>query len=307
MKVKIRPGGPDEWDGRQGEPVSGGSALEGEQTNAVMRDWATAVADYQAWARTYRRASPNTLTTRRQQLALLARAFGGRPAEVTTDALLDYFGRLEVAPNTYRSRRTTVRAFYAWAVEAGMVERSPAATIPAGTMPAPNPRPAPDSVVAQAWLAADERVRLMIRLAAEHGLRRGEVALVHSRDVLEDLDGWSLLVHGKGGRERHVPLNPGTAAALRRLPYGWAFPGRIEGHLSARRVGELVGEVMPGAWTMHKLRHRAGTLFYERSGGDILVAMELLGHASPVTTRAYVRANRTRLRAAVEGRDGLAS
>lgn len=272
-----------------------------------MRDWATAVADYQAWARMYRRASPNTLTTRRQQLALLARAFPGRPADVTAEALVEWFRGLNVAPNTYRSRRTTVRAFYAWAVDAGIVERSPATTVPPGVIPAPNPRPAPDSVVSQAWMIADDRVRLMIRLAAEHGLRRGEVALVHSRDLLEDLDGWSLLVHGKGGRERHVPLNLGTAAALRRLPAGWAFPGRIDGHLSARRVGELVGEVMPGAWTMHKLRHRAGTLFYERSGGDILVAMELLGHASPVTTRAYVRANRTRLRAAVESGQGLAS
>lgn len=265
------------------------------------------MADYQSWASTYRRASPNTLYTRRQQLALLARAFPEGPCHVSPEGLAEWFRALNVAPNTYRSRRTTVRSFYAWALEAGLVERSPAILVPPGTMPAPNPRPAPDAVVAEAWLAADDRVRLMIRLAAEHGLRRGEVAVVHTRDLLEDLDGWTLLVHGKGGRERLVPLNAGTAVTLRDLSPGWAFPGRIDGHLSPRRVGELVGEVMPGAWTMHKLRHRAGTLFYERSGGDLLVAMELLGHASPVTTRAYVRANRTRLRAAVEGGQGLAS
>jgi hypothetical protein len=40
----------------------------------------------------------------------------------------------------------------------------------------------------------------MLRLAAEAGLRRGEVAVMHTRDLLDGIDGAQLLVHGKGGR-----------------------------------------------------------------------------------------------------------
>lgn len=140
----------------------------------------------------------------------------------------------------------------------------------------------------------------MVALAAEAGLRRAEVAVVHSDDLVEDLVGWSLLVHGKGGRTRIVPLKADLAASLRKLPPGYAFPGRDHGHLSPRWVGKLMTRLLPGDWTMHKLRHRAGSKWWESSGHDLFVVQELLGHADPKTTRVYVDVARARLRAAVE-------
>lgn len=47
-------------------------------------------------------------------------------------------------------------------------------------------------------------------------LRRCEIAAIHSRDLVEDLLGWSLVVHGKGSRERTVPL---LADVALKLPY----------------------------------------------------------------------------------------
>jgi len=144
---------------------------------------------------------------------------------------------------------------------------------------------------------------MMVRLAAELGLRRAEVAQVHSRDVVEDLVGWSLLVHGKGGRERLVPMPDGLASAVRTYTSeqggGWLFPGADEGHLSPRWVGRLVGRAMPEGWTMHKLRHRAAVRVHEASGRDLTVTQDFLGHASPVTTRVYLPRDDGRLRAAV--------
>lgn len=139
----------------------------------------------------------------------------------------------------------------------------------------------------------------MLRLSAEAGLRRGEVAQVHTRDLVEDLDGWSLRVHGKGGRERVVPLPAALAVELRRLPAGWAFPGDCGGHLSPRWVGTVVARLLPAGYTMHTLRHRFATRAHDVDG-DLCVVQELLGHANINTTRAYVAVDRRKLRRTVE-------
>lgn len=132
------------------------------------------------------------------------------------------------------------------------------------------------------------------------GLRRAEIAQVHSRDLVEDLAGWSLVVHGKGGRVRVLPLPGGLARELRRLPAGWAFPGDDGGHLSPRWTGKLVNRLLTPPWTIHSLRHRFAARVWEASGADLFVVQELLGHASPVTTRVYVPVTGDKLRAAVE-------
>lgn len=69
---------------------------------------------------------------------------------------------------------------------------------------------------------------------------------------------------------------------------GWAFPGAVEGHLSPAWVGKLVSRELPGAWAMHSLRHRAASVAYSIEH-DIVSVQEMLGHASLVTTRLYVR------------------
>lgn len=263
-------------------------------------EWIAAITAFGDWGKA--NGYPDTtLRTRREHLQLLAKSMPHGPWSVTADDLVGWFDGRDWATNTRRSRRTTLRAFYRWAVEAGHVEASPALSIPRGEVPRPNPRPVPDRIYADALKAATPRELLMVRLAAEHGLRRAEVAQIHSDDVFEDLDGWTLLVHGKGGRQRHIPLLDDVAEQLRALPKGWAFPGRTAaGHLSPRWVGKIIATLLLEDYTMHKLRHRAGTRFYENSGHDLFATQELLGHASPVTTQVYVRVNAARLRTTVQ-------
>jgi integrase len=148
-------------------------------------------------------------------------------------------------------------------------------------------RPAPDRVYLEALMRSKPRTRLYLRLAAELGLRRAEIAQVHSDDLIEDLVGWSLLVHGKGNRERVVPLTPGIAAELRTLGVGFAFPGDRDGHVSPEWVGKQASRAMEGKWTIHTLRHRFAARTYAIDA-DLFVVQELLGHASPATTRRYV-------------------
>ena len=56
----------------------------------------------------------------------------------------------------------------------------------------------PDDVWRAALAKASPRELLMIRLAGEAGLRRGEVAKCHRDDLIEDPRGAALIVHGKG-------------------------------------------------------------------------------------------------------------
>lgn len=104
-------------------------------------------------------------------------------------------------------------------------------------------------------------------------------------------------MHGKGSKDRTVPLTPTVARRLMELPDGWAFPGDLDGHLSPRWIGHIVTDLLGGDWTMHKLRHSAGTNFYLH--GDLAIAQRLLGHASPATTMIYVKLPDDRLRATV--------
>ncbi|MFD4355838.1 tyrosine-type recombinase/integrase [Nocardia sp. NPDC058518] len=210
------------------------------------------------------------------------------PWGVTTDQLIAWAGAQDWQRETRRSFRSSVLMFYRWAVDAGRTETNPAEKLPKVKAADPTAMPAPEPVYSRALATAQPRERLMLRLAAECGLRRGEVARVHSNDLVQTFDGWTLVVHGKGGKTRNMPLPDDLAAELRKLPPGWAFPGSDKGHLSAAWVGKLIARLMPGVWSMHSLRHRFGTVAYSVDR-DILVVQELLGHASPVTTQRYVR------------------
>ena len=225
---------------------------------------------------------------------------GGDPWAVTTAQLVAWCGRQDWSRETRRGVRASLVSFWAWAAGSGHVSESPAACLPP-VKPAPAlPRPAPETALRAAVLAADERTRLILHLAAYAGLRRAEIAQVHARDLLPDLVGWSLRVHGKGGRQRVVPLPAWLAEQVeQRAAGGWLLPGDDHGHLSARWVGKLATDALPGHWTLHTLRHRFASRAYA-GGRDLIAVQQLLGHASVATTQRYVRPPDDALRAAME-------
>ena len=66
----------------------------------------------------------------------------------------------------------------------------------------------------RALAKADESEIVMLRLGAECGLRRHEICRVHSDDVMHDLIGYSLIVRGKGDKQRLVPLPDDLAETI---------------------------------------------------------------------------------------------
>lgn len=236
---------------------------------------------------------------RRHHLEHFARRTTKAPYAVTTDELCDYFAAHAWANETRRGRRTTLVRFYAWAEYRGRVTRNPAEGLPKVRLEQGTAKPAPDRAYHEALMSAKPREKLMLRLAAEVGMRRAEVAQVHSNDLMEDLVGHSLIVHGKGGKRRIVPLPGSLGRVIADLEPGFAFPGDDSGHLSPRYVGKLIRDLLPGEWTMHTLRHRFATRLYGHTR-DVLLVQEALGHASPATTRRYIPYNAERMRRAVD-------
>ena len=253
-------------------------------------EWAAAIAGFVVALRAAGRPQ-STLALRSYQLRRLAVGVAPcGPWEVTGGQLVDWAGSQEWAPETLRSWRSAARGFYRWAHACGYVQVDPALALPSVKPTDPNPRPAPEDAYRLALARACPRTRLILRLAAELGLRRGEVARVRGDDLERDLGGWTLVVLGKGGRVRRLPVTDGLAAAIRRAAPGGGFvlPGQVAGHLSPHYVGKLASRVLPDAWAMHSLRHRFATAAYQVDR-DLLTVQQLLGHASPVTTRRYVR------------------
>lgn len=144
--------------------------------------------------------------------------------------------------------------------------------------------------------ASDFFQKLMIRLGAECGLRRGEIARVHSDNVVADSAGRSLIVRGKGDKQRIVPL-PDDLAGIIMDAHGYLFPGRFGGHVEESYVGDHISHLLPDGYGAHTLRHRFATVTYATTH-DLFVVAELLGHESVETTEHYVAMPDGRLRAA---------
>lgn len=259
-----------------------------------------------AWLRYLTAAgkSLETVRVRRGAVRAIARQSGtGHPREITADWLLNHCGTQAWSNDHRRTVRISLTAFYEWAQSNGVCEVNPAVVLPMVPESKPRPRPAPDEVWQALLAAAGPRERLMARLAGEAGLRRAEVARVHRDDLIEDMSGWSLIVHGKGARQRTVPLTDSLAAELRSYqsgsPLRFVFPGQTDGHLSPNCVGKLISALMPPGWSMHKLRHRFASRGY--AGTKDLAAVRIaLGHASLATTQRYVATPDSAVRAVSE-------
>lgn len=255
--------------------------------------WASALA---AWAQ-YLAAggrSPRTTRMRAYILRLLAEQCAD-PWAVTPEVVLQFMAEPGLSQEGRKARRGAVSAFYRWAVAADHVAKDPAGALPRVSVAPGVPRPCPVEVFEAARRRAGESgERLMLDLGWLAGLRRAEIAGVHSQDLEGDL----LRVRGKGGRVRMVPLHPSLRAALSALPPGWAFPSADGGHLSPDHVGGLIAALLGPGWGAHSLRHGAATRWYAATG-DILAVSRLLGHSKPETSSIYASVPGDMLRAAV--------
>lgn len=253
----------------------------------------------EGWTDTLRAAglSAQTIKSRRYKMVhLAALLMPSGPEDVTTEQIVQVFARQQWKPETRKAYRNTISSFFRWLHKSGRRSGDPSLDVPRVKKPHAHPRPCPDRYIAVAMEMATSSERLMIRLGAECGLRRGEIARVHSDDVVADSAGRSLIVRGKGDKQRIVPL-PDDLAGIIMDARGYLFPGRFGGHVEESYIGDHISHLLPDGYAAHTLRHRFATTAYAATH-DLFVVAELLGHESVETTEHYVAMPDGRLREA---------
>lgn len=277
-------------------PVNTGWVARGRPAERLPAAWEAAIEEWAGWLK-LSGLSANTIELRRGHMRTMAKRSGtSHPAQVRFADLVEVCSQQDWSKEHRRSVRTTLNKFFDWARVHEWHETNPAAQLPHVAAAEPKPRPAPDEVWRELLAKANPRERLMARLAGEAGMRRAEVARCHRDDLVRDTDGWALVVHGKGDRQRVVPIADGLAREIRdHCQAGYLFPGDIGGHLSAKYVGELLSRLMPDGFAMHSLRHRYASRGYRKTRNLRAVQMAL-GHKSVATTERYCLVTRDEIR-----------
>jgi integrase/recombinase XerC len=139
------------------------------------------------------------------------------------------------------------------------------------------------------------------------GLRVSELSGLDVDDV--DLARARLVVRGKGGRSRTVPLSEPAVAALRRwlgegrdhlvseaTPAAAVFLNQRGRRLGPRDARRILDRRAHAPTHPHALRHTFATHLLD-GGADLRVVQELLGHADLSTTQRYTHVSKERLRA----------
>ncbi len=281
-----------------------------------------------------RRLSVHTVEAYRRDVSELA-DFLERAHRSLATATLELLRRFLAQQTTLGYARTSIarrvgaiRTFYRWALRGGVVDRDPSALLgrpkAASRLPtvlraseaaelveAPDAEPRSGTRRAgrdPLQTAITLRDRAVLELMYGSGLRVGEVSGLTLERI--DLGRERVLVHGKGDKEREVPLSEFSSAALRAyLRDGRPtmaseaspalFFNRRKRPMTSRDIRGMVEKyarrVMSGRRvTPHTLRHSFATHLLE-GGADIRAVQELLGHASLATTQRYTHVSRARL------------
>ena len=155
------------------------------------------------------------------------------------------------------------------------------------------------------WIASRDAAVLALLYGC--GLRISEALALTGRDV-SAIEAGRIMVIGKGGRSRGLPVIAQVAQAIRlylsQCPYApkpeeALFRGARGGPLSPRIVQATMARLrgvlgLPDSATPHALRHAFATHLLAR-GGDLRAIQELLGHASLSTTQIYTAVDQARL------------
>lgn len=218
--------------------------------------------------------------------------------------------------STKRTYLKALRQFCGWMVERGGLDRDPTKGIPTPKVPKRIARPfTEDEAQRLVDACPDRRARAIVLVALQCGLRRAELAALNVYDI--DAARGEVLVNGKGGKQRVVPIPGEALEAVNRYldespSSGPLFRSFVsDERLSTQTIWATVDRALRDAGvkraagdgrTLHACRHTAASDVLDRSG-SLVVVKELLGHASAISTEVYTRSRPSHeLRDAVEGR-----
>jgi site-specific recombinase XerD len=207
--------------------------------------------------------------------------------------------RPKLAPASIARKLSAVRSLLGFALGPARVPDAALAPKRARRLPSA-PKPAEVDALLEGLRgngALGLRNRALVELIYSAGLRSAEAVGLDLQDV--DFEQELVHVHGKGGKERAVPL--GEEAAYRLAVYlREGRPQLARGaenavFLSARGRRLDTSALRRLVPNPHRLRHAFATHLLE-GGADLKVIQELLGHSSLSTTQIYSHVDARRLR-----------
>lgn len=294
--------------------------------------WISALLDAQAAERD---ASDNTRLAYGRDLKDFAQWLGDHALDFASamradvEAYLIHCDAQGLAASTRARRLSAIKQLYSFAYQEGWRSDNPAIQIKGPGKQKTLPKTLSVAEV-EALLAAaqqtgrtrEDRLRntCLMELLYATGMRVSELVGLPVNAARGDPR--MILVRGKGGKERMVPLTPsardavaiwiktrdridGDATRRGAQPSGFLFPSRGKsGHLTRHRFYVLIkelavaGGVSPAKVTPHSLRHAFATHLLA-NGADLRAIQTLLGHADISTTEIYTHVLDERLKALV--------
>jgi len=272
----------------------------------------------------------NTLTSYRRDLRRYAAYLDGRGIETVDEIaeadVTDFLAHLREGDEDHvplsapSAARTLVaaRGFHKFAVREGAVGRDVAAEVKPPAPPRRLPKALPvedvEAVLDAAGAPGTElaiRDRALLELLYGTGARISEAVGLDVDDL--DLDASQVLLRGKGGKQRVVPVGRFAVDAVRsylddvrpglvsaRANGGAVFLNSRGGRLSRQSAWAVLAKAAQRAGigvevSPHTLRHSFATHLLD-GGADVRVVQELLGHASVTTTQVYTLVTIDKLR-----------
>jgi integrase/recombinase XerD len=290
-----------------------------------------------------RGASVNTVDGYQRDLAHFQDAQEKRGASLVGASQADiraYLSALAaagMASRTAARRLSALRQFYRFLQAEDLRPDDPCATVESPRLGRPLPKILSEAQVDQLLEAARVRatgatktararadaVRLhaLVELLYATGLRVSELVGLPLEHIVEGRN--CILVRGKGGKERIVPVGAPAAAALadylelrdiHAAANGrskWLFPSRT-GHLTRHRFAQLLKSLAVEAGlpadkiSPHVLRHAFASHLLAH-GADLRAVQKMLGHEDISTTQIYTHILDDRLKAVVRDHHPLAA
>lgn len=285
-----------------------------------------------------RGAAENTIESYRRDLSdfqafCVARK---RPAENADSTLIrGYLKKLSgagMAPSTSARRLSALRQFFRFLHAEGVRDDDPSSAIDSPRLGRSLPKYLSEDEVEKLLLTAEHRpgsegLRLvaLLEILYATGLRVSELVGLPLSAISRD--GRILIVRGKGGKERMVPLSEPASDAIdvykdvrdSFMPKGrrgagerWLFPSRAkQGYLTRARFGQLMKELAveagldPRRVSPHVLRHSFASHLLAH-GADLRSLQQMLGHSDIATTQIYTHVLEERLRQLLDDAHPLA-
>lgn len=239
---------------------------------------------------TVRRLSPATVESYGRTL----RSVEGQAGELVSldrPRLTAYLATVGGSSATQARVLSTLRSFYRWAQGAELVSRDPTAGIDRPKVPRVLRRKALTAKEAGALVSEAGAYGSLVQTLYLSGARISELVGLTWADVRRGQTGWTAVIHGKGGKDRVIPI---------------VLPSDRK---SGEGSGRIWGLTRNGAWRMlrsagnragikgvhpHQLRHTCATQLIE-AGAPLELVADLLGHANIDTTRIYAVYSSTHL------------